>query len=646
MPRHKKNRSAARKAAPQPAAAWSSSMDRVGLALVLLTTLVIYWPALHGGLVWDDDANVTRPDLQSLSGLYRIWFDPAATAADAQYYPVVHTAFWIEHKLWGDAYVGFHLVNVFWHSIAVLLVYSIVNRLQIPGALLAAAIFAVHPVMVESVAWMTEQKNTLSTVLYLSAMLAYLKWSATSNATQPPAPPQVNPVDNSIRPWQYALSITLFALALLAKTATVTFPVALLIILWWQRGALSVRRDVLPVVPFFALSVAAGLMTIWVETKLVGAEGSEFELTFVQRFLLAGRDIWFYLGKLVWPTSLSFTYTRWNIEPSQWWQWTYSIAALAATIILWTIRRRWRGPLAAWLFFCGSLFPVLGFVNVYMFRFTFVADHLQYLPSLGIIVLVSAGIAIGLTRASLPVRWGGVGLCVAWLMTLTTLSHQQSKMYADIFTLYQTTLELNPGSWMAHNNLGLELAKRGKMDEAIKHYRSSIELNTKSISARNNLGRALTDKGQIPEAIAVLRDALAIKPDDPIILNSLGIALIHSNKFTEAREPLERALAIKPDYAECYINMGLVYRLTGHPAQAIESFRSALRLNAGYMQAYAGLAQALAATGQLSEAIAMAKKSIELADSTGQPVAAKEMTHWLNLYQSELAKRNAASPSP
>jgi tetratricopeptide (TPR) repeat protein len=676
MPRHKKNRSAERKATPQPVAARPWPIEQLGLLLVLLTTFLIYLPAINGGLVWDDDVNVTRPELQSLDGLYRIWFDPVATAANSQYYPLVHTAFWLEHKLWGDSYKGYHLVNIAWHSIAVLLVYSIVKRLQIPGALLAAAIFAVHPVMVESVAWMTEQKNTLSTVLYLSAMLFYLDF------------------DESRRRSPYFF--------------------ALLVIIWWRRGTISGRRDVLPLAPFFAFSVATGLMTVWVETKLVGAEGSEFELTFLQRFLLAGRDVWFYLGKLLWPTDLSFTYTRWNIDPSQWWQWTFSIAALVTTFALWAIRHRWRGPLAAWLFFCGSLFPVLGFVNVYMFRFTFVADHLQYLPSLGIIVLIAAGIAWGLSRTSLLARRVGVLLCIVMLGTLATLSSRQSPMYADVVTLYQRTLDLNPGSWMAHNNLGLHLASLGKMNEAVAHYQSSIDLNPKSANAHNNLGRAFTDMGRLPEAIAALRTALALKPDDPVILNSLSAALIHSGKFSEAREHIERALSLKPDYPEARVNMGLVLgltgqipqaieqfqraaqlspnevnaennwgvflarsgkhleavthyqraitlrpdradihtnladalRLTGNPIDAIEQYNTALRLKPDFMPACAGLALSLAVLGRSDDALVMARKSIELAHSTGNAQAAKYMENWLNRYQTELPQKSALPSLP
>jgi tetratricopeptide (TPR) repeat protein len=655
----------------------------------LAAIVAIYWPARHGGLVWDDDANVNRPELQSLHGLYRIWFDPVATAADAQYYPVVHTAFWLEHKLWGDRYEGFHFVNIFWHSLAVLLVYAIVKRLQIPGALLAAAIFAVHPVMVESVAWMTEQKNTLSTVLYLSAMLAYLKFDASRLRSR------------------YFLAIGFFALALLAKTATVTFPCVLLVIAWWQRGTISWRRDIRPLLPFFALSVATGLTTIWVETKLVGAEGSEFDLTFLQRFLLAGRDVWFYLGKLVFPTNLSFTYTKWTIDPHLWWQWTFSIAALATTLVLWLIRNRSRGPLAAWLFFCGSLFPVLGFVNVFMFRYTYVADHLQYLPSLGMIVLAAAGVSLGLARLPFVARRLGVAACVCVLAAFATLSYRQSGMYADVVTLYEKTLEQNPGSWMAHNNLGLERAAEGRMDDAIVHYKAAIQLNPRGISAFNNLGRAYTDLGQLPEATKTLRDALALKPNDPVVLNSLAAALIHSSEFAEAQQLLEHALSIKPDYAEAHINLGLALgltgkipqaldefsqaaalnpndanaqnnwgtflarsgnyreaavhyqkaallspnradiqsnlgdalRLTGRPADAIDRYTTALRLQPGYMQAYAGLAQAFGQTGRRDEAVAMAKKSIEQARATNQTAAADYMENWLKQYQ------NGAQPA-
>ncbi len=362
---------------------WSQWAVPAALALILLTTVAVYTPTFRGGLVWDDDANITVPDLQSFGGLYRIWFDPAATA---QYYPLVHTAFWLEHKLWGDAVLGYHLVTVLWHCVAVLLVYAILSRLKIPGALLASAIFALHPVMVESVAWITEQKNTLSTVFYLSAMLVYIRF------------------DQSRKLSVYFFALGLFVLALCSKTATVTLPAALLVIFWWQRGTLSGRRDVRPLIPFFAVAAAAGFVTAWVEWEIVGAKGSHFQLTLVERFLLAGRAVWFYLGKLIWPNNLLPAYPRWEIDPTQWWQWALPLGALVATIALWAVRKWSRAPLAAWLYFCGTLFPVLGFFNVYYFLYSFVADHFQYLSSLGIIAFLSAGFVQGFSRLAWPAR--------------------------------------------------------------------------------------------------------------------------------------------------------------------------------------------------------------------------------------------------
>ncbi len=374
-----------------PANRW---LEPAVLAIICLITYLAYRPAIHGGMVWDDDDNITRPELQSIDGLFRIWFDPTATA---QYYPLVHTVFWVEHKLWGDAYSGYHRMNVLWHCLSVVLLYVVLKRLKIPGALLAAAIFALHPVMVESVAWITEQKNTLSTTLYLAAILLYLRFDESRSRTH------------------YFIALGLFALAILTKTVVVTLPVAMLIVFWWQRGTLSWRRDLLPLAPFFAISFASGLATIWVERTYVQSEIERYDLTFVQRFLLAGRDIWFYLSKLAWPSNLTFIYPRWTIDPAQWWQWNFPIAAIGTTIGLWLVRKRWRGPLAAWLLFCGTLFPVLGFVNVYMFAYTYVADHLQYLASLGMIVLASAGIALGLARLRLPARRVGIALCIVYV---------------------------------------------------------------------------------------------------------------------------------------------------------------------------------------------------------------------------------------
>ena len=508
-------------AAPS-SADWSGGTPWPVWCLILLTVFLVYLPALNGGLLLDDDSHITKPELQSIGGLYRIWFEVGATY---QYYPLLHSAFWFEHKLWDDSVLGYHVVTLLWHMTSVVLLYLILTRLKIPGALLAAAIFALHPVMVESVAWMSEQKNTLSAVFCLSAMLAYLKF------------------DESRQRSYYFTALWLFVLGLLTKTAiTATLPATLLVIFWWQRGDLSWKRDVRPLVPFFVLGAMGGLVTAWVERKLIGAEGVDFELTLLERGLVAGRVIWFYLSKLVWPANLVFMYPRWDINPREWWQWLFPIATLGAFVGLWAMRRRWRGPLAAWLLFVGTLVPVLGFLNVYPFIFSFVADHFQYLASLGIIVLVSAGIATGLERASLPIRRAGVALCILLVGTLAVLTLKQSRMYADVVTFYRATLELNPDSWAAHNNLGTILSAQGQQQEAIEHYRAAIRVRPDYFTAHTNLGTALAATGQLPEAFDHLHKAIELQPESVAAHRNLGNALTNAGRQAEAIDEYQAAL--------------------------------------------------------------------------------------------------------
>jgi hypothetical protein len=314
--------------------------------VMLLLTLAVYWPALRGGFIWDDDAHVTRVDLRSLGGLFRIWFEPGATQ---QYYPLLHSAFWFENKLWGDSPLGYHLVNALLHATAATLFGVLLKRLAVPGAWFAAFLFLLHPVCVESVAWISEQKNTLSLVLYLTAGIAYLRF-----------------VEK--RTWRNYLLVTLlFIFALLTKTVTATVPAAMLVVGWWQRGRLEWKRDVVPLLPWFAMGAMGGLLTAHFERVLIGAEGDEFALGFFDRVVLAGRVVWFYFGKLLWPADLIFFYPRWAIDAGVWWQWLFPVAALIFVGALFWWRHRTRGPLASALLFGGSLFPVLGFFNVYPF---------------------------------------------------------------------------------------------------------------------------------------------------------------------------------------------------------------------------------------------------------------------------------------
>ena len=347
------------------------------LALLLTATFAAYYPAWHGGLLWDDDAHVTRSELRSAAGLWRIWFDLGATQ---QYYPLTHSAYWAQYQVFGDATFGYHAANIALHALSAFLLALTLRRLDVPGAWLAAGVFALHPVHVESVAWITELKNTLSGVFYLGSALAYVRF------------------DDRRESRHYAAALILFVLALLGKTVTATLPAALLVVLWWRRGHLRWRANVRPLVPFFVIGAAAGLTTAWVEETLIGARGAGFELTVIERCLVAGRAVWFYLGTLVWPANLTFVYPRWQIDPQELTQFLYPLAVIALLAALWLLRNRVRAPLAALLIFCGTLLPALGFLNVYPFRYSYVADHFQYLASIPILTLIAAAVTIALGR--------------------------------------------------------------------------------------------------------------------------------------------------------------------------------------------------------------------------------------------------------
>ncbi len=356
-------------------------------------TAAAYYPAWFGEPLWDDEAHLTRPALQSLGGLLRIWTEPGATQ---QYYPLVHTAFWIQARLWGAAMLPYHLVNISLHVAAALLFLRLLVRLQIPGAWLAAALFALHPIQVESVAWISELKNTLSTVFALGAALAYLRFAETRRRSA------------------YAAAAVLFLLGLLSKTVIATVPAALLVILWWRDGRISWKRDVVPLLPFFGLGLAAGLFTAWMERTSIGAEGASFDFSMVERGLIAGRAFWFYLAKLFWPARLTFIYPRWEISSTAWWQYLFPAAALGLLALLFVYRRRHRGPLAGALLFGGLLFPAIGFVNVYPFLYSFVADHFQYFASLAIFAVAAAILTIACRRLFPGTRW------VGWALSLGT----------------------------------------------------------------------------------------------------------------------------------------------------------------------------------------------------------------------------------
>ena len=584
-------------------------------AVVLVVTIAAYFPALTGDFLWDDAGHVTNPTLQSWSGLWRIWFEVGVTQ---QYYPLLHTAFWIEHRIWGDASVGYHLINVVWHATSACLLVAFLRRLTVPGAVLAAFIFALHPVCVESVAWISEQKNTLSTVFCLAAALAWLRF------------------EDERRPARYVIATLWFLAALLTKTVTATLPAALLVVAWWRRGRLSWRDDVQPLLPWFAFAMAAGLGTAWLESAQIGASGDAFNLGVVERGLLAGRVVWFYLGKLLWPFGLTFFYPRWTIDAAVAWQWFFPAATLLllAGLVWW--RQRDRAPLAAALLFGGTLFPVLGFVNVYPFIFSYVADHFQYLASLGLIVFVTAAATRGFALLSWP-RWIGPTAAAGVLVIFGGLTWRQSGMYRDVFTLYETTLARNPSSWVAQLNLGTALEEAGETEKALPHLQRALELKPGFPETLNSLGDVLNRLGRSREALPLLEQAVRIQPRFADAHNTLGVSLMALGRADEGIAEFRRALAINPALANARLNCGWALGNQGRLAEAVEQFEQARRLQPDLADVEAKWALTFAMHGRVAEAVSHFERAVEL-----QPEDA-DMRHALGRALLEVGRREEAT---
>ena len=578
--------------------------------LIFLVVYLAYLPALNGSFVWDDDSwttNILRL-LRDSSGLGSIWFLPTAMQ---QYYPLTGTTFWLDYHLWQFWTTPYHLENILLHALGSVLFWRLLVQLRVPGAWLAGAIFALHPVMVESVAWITERKNVLSLVFFLGALLAYGRFARWAERLDENAPaPDALPGRG--RPaFYYGLAFILFLGALLAKTTTFSLPAVILLIGWWRRGQIRWRTDVLPTLPFFALSMVFCAVTGWLEKNHVGAAGADFALTFPQRCLVAGHAFWFYLGNIMWPSSLCFVYPRWQPDAAVWWQWLYPVTAAGALFTLWLFRGRiGRGPVTAMFFFVGTLFPVLGFMNAYGMRYSFVWDHWVYLSSLGIIALVAALVVWAASVWRQPAA--GLGFAVIVLPVLALLTWQQAGMFTDMETLWRTTLARNPASWLANNNLGLWLSNQNRNDEAIEFFHQAIASQPTYCETPNNLGLVLAAEGRVDEAMACYRQTLRIDPSQFGALNNLGNALFARGRYDEAINNYFRALQLNPEYYVALNNLGVALSARGRPDAAIRYFRKALELKPDYFDALKNLATSLAARRQFEEAVGYYRRAIQV----------------------------------
>ncbi len=500
--------------------------------LVIATaTIVAYLPARQAGFVWDDQYYITENLLMgSVDGLMRAWF---VLGSAQQYYPMIHTSFWLEYWLWGMEPGGYHVTNVLFHAANALLLWRVLVRLSLPGAWLAAAIFALHPVEVETAAWIAERKNLLSTFFYLLAMLAYFRFEQPDRERTHGADPR----------W-YWTAFGLFLAALLSKTVAFSLPAAIALIFWWKRGRLS-WRSLRPLTGFLVVGVAFGALTAWMEKNVVGATGPGWDFTPLDRILIAGRAVWFYLGKLLWPASLSFSYPRWTIDASQAWQYLFPLAAATVLVLTWALRDRiGRGPLTAWLFFGGTLFPALGFFDVFPFKFSFVADHFQYLASIGPIALFAAVATLGIRR----LRWPAVGdaSSVAVLALLAVLTWNQSALYQSRIGLWADVISKNPNSTLAHNNIATLYAEQGDYQLAVRHNREALRIDPDYELNHLNLGINLAHLRRNAEAMRHFRIQIERFDDQYCGHDRLAALLVRQGRLGEALDNYRAALQHGP----------------------------------------------------------------------------------------------------
>lgn len=595
------------------------------IALVL-TTLLAYRPVWHGTALMDDQTYlITKPELRSGSGLLSLWMQPQTTK---QYHPLVNTVFWIGNKLWGDAMLGYHLVNIFLHSVSALLLWKILRRLEVAGAWLAAALFALHPVQVDSVAWLAELKNTLSGVFFFGCILAYLRF-------------------DRIRTWRpYALALMLFCLGLLAKAIVAMAVVVLPVLFWWKRGRLQWKRDFRPFIPFVFLAIVSGFATAWMERKFAGAEGEAFAFSFVDRLLIAGRSFWFYLTKALWPSDLLFVYPRWDVNSQTWWQYLFPVAAVCLFVTAWVLRTPWRWLFAGLLVFGAILFPMLGFFNVTFFNYSFVSDHFQYLAILGIIVPFSAGGATLLARLDGPHRVAGYALVFALLGALAVSTSRHSVMYRDVETCSRMVLEKNPDHWPTRNNLGTALLQKGDLDGALACFEIALRNSPSRPGVQENIYRNIGDvfskMGRTDEAIAQFEKCLSMSPDFTEAHHDLANALRRNGRYRDAIAHYESALRIDPRSVLTLNNLGWLLATCSDPsvrngARAVEVAARAELLSGGEDPLILHtLAAAYAENGQFSQAVETAQRALQLAEQQKKGILLRALPNEITLYRAEL----------
>jgi len=547
---------------------------RFGDGALLLLAFLVYAPALGAGWIWDDAANVTEcAPVLSPGGLRAIWLEPGATQ---QWFPLTYTLYWLEHAAWGLRPAGFHAVTVLLHALAAVLLARLLRRLGLgaPAAWLGAALFALHPVHVETVAWVSETKSTLSLACALGSALCWTRFAGLARDGS----------GGEGSPGAWAASLLLGTAAVLSKAAVVALPPALLVVAWWRRGHVT-SRDVLSLVPLLGAALVASLAELSIEGRIVDRDGAATGLSALQRIGIAGRAAWFYPAKLALPVGLAPVYPRWDPGGGPLPLAAAAAAAALPAALLLLRGRMGRGPAAAVLLYGGTILPVLGLVDFAYLRYSFVADHFAYQASVPLLALAGCGLA-GAAGSLDRVRPGaGRAAAGAVLLALGALASARVPVFRDPVRLWSETVRVHPEAW----------------------------------GAWARLGREALDRGLLEEAEGLLRKALAREPERGAAWNDLGVCLLRLGRPRDAAGAFERAVPLLPSRPEPRQGLGAALLAAGDTGRAEAAFRDALAVAPGSPVARSGLsgalarrAEALAAEGRFSQAAALVEEALAL----------------------------------
>jgi tetratricopeptide (TPR) repeat protein len=568
---------------------------RICIGLVLVTWIA-YEPVLGSTFADLDDPRYVTKNAQVLAGITRQSVAWAFTSTHYQWHPVTWLSHMLDIELYGLAPRGHHLTNLVLHIANVLLLFGLLTR--VTGALwrsaVVAALFGLHPLHVEAVAWISERKEVLSTLFGLLALWAYVAYARRGGVGR------------------YLLTAALLAVGLMAKPMLVTLPFVFLLLDYWPLDRLRRGRGSrvwLEKLPFFALSAVSSVMT------LIAQRSSIWPTDTMPLSLRAANALMSYLryaAKMFWPADLSVLYMHPNLPGgTPWAAWQVAGAGLTLLLISLLVTRR-RYAVTGWLWYLGTLVPVIGLVRV---GWQAMADRYTYVPLIGLFVILAWGGAELFEKIPSRRRWArrAAGACtVALLLVCFGWTRVQALVWRNPLTLYARALAVEPGNPVIHYNLALTLGGGGRFDDALSHYRRALEIDPGYGDAQYGLATTLAERGEVDASIDEYRRYLQIRPEDPGAHSNLGVMLEARGDRREAIAHYRRAVEIQPDYAEAHFNLGNALRMLGKADSAVERYRRALEIRPDYLQAHFNLGEALLELGESDEAIDHYRASLRL----------------------------------